>query len=191
MRPKKTLSGGKGGVGGVFSAISTPFRKAAVRSILESQGFGKMPAEKVIDKGLLDLQCVENCLGLYGEGPFFMGLQLSVIDVIIFSFVVPFFKLEAGWKLSRLFVSINPQAYPKLYTLCDAIYNRVVTLEGPETQTSLHSSISQEEKRELYDDKHKVKETIVTTVKEPNVVETTYVMKERIEREGDKKLDTL
>lgn len=149
--------------GKLFTALSTPFKKAHVRNILDIQGYGKLPPEQIVDKGLLEAQCIEDCLGLYGEGPFFMGNQVSTMDVTIFAFFVPFFKMHHEWKLSRLFKNIVPDKFPKIFSLCEAIYGRVVIVEAEQERTRTTTIIADEKIKSVLG-KDKEKETVHTTI---------------------------
>jgi len=87
-----------------------------------------LPESDVVKRGLLDLQSIEDCLGLK-EGPFFLGQQISLIDITIFAFVAPYLKMDQKLKKAKLFIEINEEKFPKLFALCGAIYSKVVKKE--------------------------------------------------------------
>jgi len=109
----------------LFSTFVPHFMRSSLQKTLNSQGYGKLPESEVVKRGLFDLQSIEDCLGLK-EGPFFLGQQLSLIDITIFAFVAPYLKMEQNLKKAKLFVEINKERFPKLFDLCETIYSRVV-----------------------------------------------------------------
>jgi glutathione S-transferase len=120
---RKKVSKGKGFA---FTAVVPNLKKTAVKAVLDAQGYGRWPENEVIDRGLLDLQCIENSLEMHGESPFFMGDRVSIIDATIFAFLLPYFKMNPEHKKSRLYRYITSDAFPKLFTLCDTLYNTLI-----------------------------------------------------------------